>query len=159
MRIAVLPVERVAERIDDPADERIADRHAGDLAATADGLALLDELPVAEQGGADVVLLEVESDSRHAVLQFEQLEGDGVLEPVDAGDAVTDREDSADLGEVGFDVVVLDPLLEDRGDLFWAQSQVASSFRFLSADGVGARCGPAHSRLRGTSRLEARILR
>jgi hypothetical protein len=58
------------------------------------------------------------------VLQLEELEGDGVLESVDPGDAVTDLEDSADLGEVGLDVVVLDPLLEDRGDLFWAQSQV-----------------------------------
>ena len=45
---------------------------------------------------------------------------DAVLEAVDAGDAVADLEHGADLGEVGLDVVLLDPLLEDRGDLFGA---------------------------------------
>ena len=43
-----------------------------------------------------------------------------VLQAVDAGDAVADLEDRADLGEVGLDVVLLDALLEDRGDLFGA---------------------------------------
>ena len=59
-------------------------------------------------------------DAGDAVLELEQLEGDGVLEAVDAGDAVADLEHPAHLGEVGLDVVLLDPLLEDRGDLFWA---------------------------------------
>ena len=35
---------------------------------------------------------------------------DAVLEPVDAGDAVADLEHGADLGEVGLDVELLDPL-------------------------------------------------
>ena len=42
------------------------------------------------------------------------------FEPVDAGDAVADLEDGADLGQVGLDGVLLDPLLEDRRDLFRA---------------------------------------
>ena len=112
-------VERVAERVDDAADQRVPDRDARDLAGAADGLAFLDELPVAEERCADVVLLEVEGDAAHAVLELEQLERDGVLEAVDAGDAVADLQHSAHLGEVGLDVVLLDPLLEDRGDLFW----------------------------------------
>ena len=45
---------------------------------------------------------------------------DRVLEAVDAGDAVADLEHGADLGQVGLDVELLDPLLEDRGDLFGA---------------------------------------
>ena len=55
-----------------------------------------------------------------AVLELEPLEGDAVLEAVDAGDAVADLEDGPDLREIGLDVVLLDPLLEDRGDLFGA---------------------------------------
>ena len=43
-----------------------------------------------------------------------------VVEAVDAGDAVADLQNGADLGEVRLDVEVLDPLLEDRGDLFRA---------------------------------------
>jgi hypothetical protein len=54
------------------------------------------------------------------VLELEPLERDGVLEPVDAGDAVADLEHAPDLGEVRLDVELLDPVLEDRGDLFRA---------------------------------------
>ena len=113
-----LAVERVAERVDDAADERLADGHAGDAAGAAHGLALLDVLPVAEERGADVVLLEVEREAGDAVLELEHLQRHAVLEAVDAGDAVADLEHGADLGEVGLDVELLDPLLEDRGDLF-----------------------------------------
>jgi hypothetical protein len=54
------------------------------------------------------------------VIELEHLHGDGALEPVDAGDAVTDLEDGSDLGEVGLDGELLDALLEDGGDLFRA---------------------------------------
>ena len=83
-------------------------------------LALRDLLPLAEERAADVVLLEVEREADDVVLELEHLERDAVLEPVDAGDAVAELEDGADLREVGLDVVLLDPLLEDRGDLFGA---------------------------------------
>ena len=55
-----------------------------------------------------------------AVLELEHLHREAVLEAVDAGDAVADLEHGADLGEVGLDVELLDPLLQDRGDLFGA---------------------------------------
>ncbi len=77
-------------------------------------------LPLAEERHPDVVLLEVERDADDAVLELEPLERDAVLEPVDAGDAVADLQHGSDLGEVGLDVVGLDALLEDRGDLFGA---------------------------------------
>ncbi len=77
-------------------------------------------LPLAEERGADVVLLEVERDAGHAVLELESLERDAVLEAVDPGDAVPYLEDAADLREVGLDVELLDSILEDRGDLFGA---------------------------------------
>src|SRR5262249_14325065 len=95
--------------------------HARDVAGAAHGLALRDLRPVAEERSADVVLLEVQREAGDAVLELEQLEGDAVLEPVDARDAVADLEDAADLGEVDLDVEVLDPVLEDRRDLFGAQ--------------------------------------
>ena len=114
------PVERVAERVDDAAEQGIADGDVDDGAGPLDRLALLDLLPLAEEGDADVVLLEVERDADDAVLELEPLERDGVLEAVDAGDAVADLEHGAHLGEVGLDVVLLDPGLEDRRDLFRA---------------------------------------
>jgi hypothetical protein len=77
-------------------------------------------LPLAEERSSDVVLFEVERDADDAVLELEALERDAVLEPVDAGDAVADLENGADLAEVGLDVELLDAVLEDRGDLFGA---------------------------------------
>ena len=113
-------VERVPERVDDAAEQPLADRHAHDLAGPPHRLALLHVLPLAEERGADVVLLEVEGDADDAVLELEPLERDAVLEAVDAGDAVADLEDGADLREVGLDVELLDSILQDRGDLFGA---------------------------------------
>ena len=89
-------------------------------ARAADGLALLHVLPLAEERRADVVLLEVERDTDHAVLELEPLERDAVLQSVDASDAVADLEDGADLAEIGLDVELLNAVLEDRGDLFGA---------------------------------------
>ena len=116
--IGPAPSSGLAERVDDPPDELVADRDAHDLARALDRVALGDLLPLAEERDADVVLLEVERDAGDAVLELEALRGQAVLEAVDAGDAVADLENGADLGEVGLDVVLLDPLLEDRRDLF-----------------------------------------
>ena len=116
-------VQRTAERIDHAAEQRVAHGDARNAAGTPDGLALLDVLPLAEQRGADVVLLEVEREADDPVLELEHLEGDGVLEPVDASDPVADLQDGPDLGQVGLDVVLLDPLLQDRRDLFRAKLQ------------------------------------
>src|SRR5205823_12243047 len=121
-------------------------------AGALDGLALLDVLPLAEQRGADVVLLEVEREADDAVLQLEHLERDGVLEPVDAGDPVADLQHGPDLGEVGLDVVLLDPLLQDRGDLFRPQFHEGSSLMRLPALAAAARAGRARSRRAGTTR-------
>src|SRR6185369_7835150 len=50
-------VERPPERIDHAAEQRVAHGDARHPAGAPDGLALLDVLPLAEQRGADVVLL------------------------------------------------------------------------------------------------------
>ena len=54
------------------------------------------------------------------MLELDQLHGDTGLEAVDPGDPVADLQDGADLGEVRLDVVLLDLLAQDRGDLVWA---------------------------------------
>ena len=113
-------VERLAERVDDTAEQRLADGDAHDLAGAPDRLPFLDQLPLAEQRDADVVLLEVERDPRDAVLELESLERDAVLEAVDACDAVAELQDGADLAQVGLHLELADAVLEDCGDLFGA---------------------------------------
>ena len=121
------PVERVAERVDHASQQSRPDRDGRDVPGAAYRLAFRDQVPLAEERGADVVLLEVEREPDDAVLELEHLERDAALEAVDAGDAVTDLQHRADLGEVRLDVEVLDPLLEDRGDLFGTQLHVSSA--------------------------------
>ena len=113
-----LAVERVAERVDDAAEQRLADRDLEQLAGALDRVALDDLLPVAEEHGADVVGLEVQREAGDAVRELEHLERHAVLEAVDARDAVGDRQDGADLGQLGLaGVEALDAALEDGGDL------------------------------------------
>ncbi len=112
-----LAVERVAERVDDAAQQLLADGDLEQRAGPLDGVAFLDQLPVAEQHDADVVGLEVQRQAGDVVRQLEHLERHAVLEAVDAGDAVADGEDGADLGQLGrAGAEPLDAALEDGGD-------------------------------------------
>ena len=132
-----LTVERVAERVDDAAEQRLADRDRRDLAGAADGIALLDLLPLAKERDTDVVLLEVEGEADDAVVELEHLERKAVLEAVDACDAVAEREHRADLGEVRVEVELLDPLAQDRV----ISSGLAASLGRVNSLGRGAQLG------------------
>ena len=54
---------------------------------------------VAEDDRADRVLFEVEDLAHRAVLELQQLAGHRVAQAVDAGDAVADLDDGADLAD------------------------------------------------------------
>src|ERR1051326_2514065 len=57
-------------------------------------------LVLAEEHDADVVLFQVERESGDVVRELHELAGHDALQAVDAGDAVADRHDRADLGDV-----------------------------------------------------------
>jgi hypothetical protein len=113
-----LAVDRVAERVDDAAEQPLANRHVHDRAGAGDGVALAHALVVAEDHDADIVGLEVE---RHALQagggKLHQLAGHDVLQPEDARDAVADGQHGADLRDVRVRVEVGDLTLEDLRDL------------------------------------------
>ena len=56
-------VDRLAERVDHPAEHRVADGDGEDAAGRLDGLALLDAVGVAEDDGADRLLVEVQREA------------------------------------------------------------------------------------------------
>ena len=105
-----LAVDRVAERVDDAAEQSLANRSVDDSARAFDGLPFLDLTVLAEDHDADVVDLEVERHSAHAVLEFHHLAGLNIIEAIDASDAVTDGENLADLRDLGLLAEVLDLL-------------------------------------------------
>ena len=76
-----LAVDRLPERVDHAAEQRLADRHLGDAAGAPDLVAFLDGLLLAEDGGADVVLLEVQHDAVDAVRELDQLAGRALSRP------------------------------------------------------------------------------
>ena len=113
-----LVVERAAERVDDPAQQLLADRDLEQAAGALHRVALDDLVPLAEQHDADVVGLEVQRQAGDVVGQVEHLERHAVVEPVHAGDAVGDREHGADLREVGgVGLESLDPRSQDLRNL------------------------------------------
>src|SRR5277367_6029733 len=83
-----LVVDRLTERVDDAAEQAFANGNFGDSAGALDLVAFLDGLRIAEEHGADVVLLEVHHQSVDLMRKFEQLAEGGVLEAVDSGDTV-----------------------------------------------------------------------
>ena len=121
-------VDRVTERIDDAAEQTLADRHVDDRAGALDGLSFLDLAVVAEDDDADIVGFEIERHAAHAVLELDHLAGLHVVEAVDAGDAVADREHLADLGDFGFLAEVLDLLFKDGGNFCGADVHQRASF-------------------------------
>src|SRR3981081_3974217 len=123
-----LAVDRIAERVDHPAEQALADRHVHDRAGALDGLAFLDLAVVAEDHDADIVGLEIERHPAHAVLELDHLAGLHVVEAVDAGDAVADRQHLADFRNLGLLAEILDLLLEDRGDFCGADIHQPTSF-------------------------------
>ncbi len=112
-----LAIDRIAEAVDDAAEQALADRHFDDGAGALDGVAFLDAAVVAEDHDADVVGFEVQRHAADAARELDHLAGLHIVEAVDAGDAVAHRQNLADLGDLRLLAEILDLILQDRADL------------------------------------------
>ena len=111
-------VDGLAERVHHAAEHLLADRHRDDAPGSLDGVAFLDLAEFAEEHRADAFLFEVQRDAEHAVRELEHLAGHRVLDAVHACDAVTDRDDAPDFGDVDIDGIAADLVADDFGNLF-----------------------------------------
>jgi hypothetical protein len=135
-----LAVDRLAQRVDDAAQQALADRNVHDLAEAADFVAFSDGGVGAEDNRADVVALEVQGHALHAGLrELDHLAGLDVVQTVDAGDAVADRQHLADVGHVRFNAEGGDLRLEDGRNLGGAD--VHGLALWLSSSGAAERPG------------------
>src|SRR6202012_6066575 len=123
-----LAVDRVAERIDDAAEQALADRCIDDGAGALDGLAFLDLAVGTEDHDADVVGFEVQRHAARAVLELDHLAGLDVVQTIDAGNAVADGQHLPDFGDLGLLAEILDLVLEDRGNFRGADVHQPASF-------------------------------
>ena len=123
-----LAVDRVAERVDDAAEQALADRNVHDGAGALDGVAFLDVAVVAEDHDADIVGFEVQRHAADAAGELDHLAGLDIVEAVDAGDAVADGQHLADFGDFGLLAEILDLVFEDRGNFRGADVHHPTSF-------------------------------
>ena len=88
----------------------------------------------AEDHDTDVVDFEVQRHPADAAGEFDHLAGLHVVQAVDAGNPVADRQHAANFGHFGILAEVLDLLLQDRRDLSSLDSHYPTSFiAFCSA--------------------------
>src|SRR5579872_886858 len=123
-----LAVNRLAERIDDAAQQSFADRHFDDSPRALDGLTFRDLAVGAEDHNADVVGFEVERHAFDAAFELDHFAGLHVVEAVDAGNTVANRQDLSDLGDFSFLAEILDLLFENGGDFRSADIHQRASF-------------------------------
>src|SRR5690606_1715059 len=122
------------ERVDYAAEQALADRNLDDGAGPLDGVAFLDAAVVAENNDTDVVGLEVQRHAPDAARKLDHLAGLDVVEAIDAGDAVADRQHLSDFGDFCLLAEILDLLFEDRGDLSGLDFHQRTSFMAVLSD-------------------------
>ena len=127
-----LAVDGLAEGVDDPAEQAVADGHREDLAGGLDRLALLDRRRPSPSTTAPI-----DSSSRFSARPTVPPSNSSSSltaasgRPDDAGDAVADLEDAADLGGLDVGREALEVLLERGGDVGGVDGQLCHRRGFL----------------------------
>jgi hypothetical protein len=116
-------VDRLAEAVDDAAQQPVAHGHGENAAGGLDGLAFLDVRALAEDDRADGLFVEVERDTERPVLELEQLVDTGVRQAGDARDAVADLEDAAHLRDLDGGLEPLEVLAQRVRDVLRVERQ------------------------------------
>src|SRR5690606_31356475 len=91
-----LAVDRVAEAVDNAAEQARTNRSIHDGAGTLDDVAFLVRAFIAEDHDADIVGFEVQRHAHHGTRELNELTGLHVVEAVNAGNTVTDGEHLTD---------------------------------------------------------------
>ena len=81
---------------------------------------------------AHLVLVEVHGQAFHAVGELEHLAGHGLVQAMEAGDAVAERDDRPDFIDANLRVVVLNLLLQELRDLVCVDLSHAFTFLTMS---------------------------
>src|SRR5271166_6634427 len=112
-----LAVDRLAESVDDAAQQAAADRDVDDGTGAFDDVALMDAAVFAEYDDANIVALEVERHAAHPIRKRDHLAGLDRVETIDASDAVADRQHLADFRDIRLAAEICDLMFEYRRNL------------------------------------------
>ncbi len=131
-------VNRLGQRVDHAAQERVADGHRKHLTGALDLLALFDLLEVAEDDGADAVLVEVERHAQHAAGELEQLLRHHRGQALDVRDTVAGVDDRTDFLARGIGGETRDVILDRTLDVISGDGQLCHGFSSSCSYGVGS---------------------
>src|SRR5690606_8216251 len=123
-----LAIDRIAERVDDAAQQALAHRAVHDRARALDGIAFPDLTVGAEAHDANVVAFEVQRHAADAAWEPDHLAGLDIVPSVDARDPVADGKHAPDLGDFNLLAEVPDLVLEDRRDFGGLDRHYPTSF-------------------------------
>ena len=110
-----LVVDRCAESVYYSADEGFADGDGHDLAGALDLVAFGKFGVVTEEHGAHLVFVEVHGETGNAVRELNEFASHDLIEAVDAGDPIAERDDSADFVDGNALVVIFNLLAKQFG--------------------------------------------
>src|SRR5262245_31827422 len=123
-----LTVDGIAQRIDDAPEQTLADRHIDDRVGAFDSLTFHNLTVIAKDDDTDIIDFEVECHAAHTVFELDHLAGLHIVEAINAGDTVADRQHLSDFGYFGFLAEILDLLFENGGNFCGADIHQRASF-------------------------------
>ena len=106
------------------AEKRFADWNVHDRSGPASSRAFTDGRVRAEDHDADVVRFEVQRHALDAAVELDHFTGLDVVEAVDAGDAVANRQHGADFGYLRIGIEIRDLIADDAGNFSGADIHI-----------------------------------
>ena len=92
-----LPIDRLAQGVDDPAQHTVTHRDLHDTSRGLDNISLIDVLLAAQEHRADVVLLQVQHHAVDLSRELQELALHGVVQSMDTGNAVRHLNDRSNI--------------------------------------------------------------
>src|SRR5690606_27960445 len=123
-----LAVDRVAESVDNAAEQFRTDRNVNDCAGALDDVAFLDVAVGTEDNDTDIIAFKVQRHAANATGEFDHFTGLNIVQTIDAGDTVADGQNLPDLGDLSLRAAVLDLLFQDSGNFRGADVHQPTSF-------------------------------
>jgi len=103
-------------RIDDAAKQTFTSRDFDDRACALDHVAFADRAVITENNDADIVGFQIEGHALNATLKFHHFAGAYIVEAVNAGDAIADRQHLANFSHFSHCPKIGDFFLENGGN-------------------------------------------
>ena len=93
-------------------------RNLGNLAGSFDDVAFLNSCNISKNSATNVILLQVQGEAKNSTWELEKLHGHAVLNSMDTGNTVTNRNDCSSFTQINFSLILFDLALDNLTDFF-----------------------------------------